>query len=74
VKFVIRRAVVGVLAIPFVAGAWCFVYLAFLLAGAEGNQTITETFNNGLMIGIVVALAFTFSTQLDKFISKIVGE
>jgi hypothetical protein len=73
-KFVIRRAVVGILSIPFVAGAWVVFYLWLLLAGGEPSQSLEETFNNGLLIGVVVALAFTFSTQLDKFLSKMIGE
>lgn len=73
-KFYIRRAVAGVIALPFVAGAWCFVYLAFLMIGGEPNQSLTETFNNGLLIGSVVAIAFTFAPQFSKFVSKISGE
>jgi uncharacterized BrkB/YihY/UPF0761 family membrane protein len=73
-KFYIRRAVAGVLAIPFVAGAWVFLYLMLLLIGGEPNQTISETFFNGISIGIIVAVMFTFSPQFNKFVSFLSGE
>ena len=70
-KFFIRRAIVGVISIPFVAGAWTFFYLLLLLAGAEPNQNLEETFNNGLLIAYVVALAIIFQPQFSKFLDKI---
>lgn len=73
-KFVIRRAVVGVIALPLVAGAYVFGYLALVLMGADNSLKIEEIWNNGMLIGSVSAVAFAFATQLDKFISKIVGE
>jgi hypothetical protein len=72
-KFYIRRAVIGLISIPFVAGAWCFVYLAFILAGGEPNQSIDETFNNGLLVGWVVAIAFTFAPQFARLVDKLSG-
>jgi hypothetical protein len=59
---------------PLVAGAYVFGYLALVLMGAEIGASIEEIWNNGFLIGIVSALAFGFATQLDKFVSKIVGE
>ena len=70
-KLFIRRAIVGVISIPFVAGAWVFLYLLLLLAGAEPNQSLSDTFNNGLLIASVVALAIIFQPQLSKFLDKI---
>jgi hypothetical protein len=73
-KFVIRRAVVGVIALPVVAGVYLFGYVALVAVGAEPNLTIEAVWNNGLLIGSVSAVCFAFATQLDKFITKIVGE
>jgi small neutral amino acid transporter SnatA (MarC family) len=73
-KFYIRRAVAGVIAIPFVAGAWVFFYLMLLVAGAEPSQSLEDTFNNGLFIGWTVAVMFTFSPQVSKLLAKISGE
>jgi Mn2+/Fe2+ NRAMP family transporter len=73
-KYYIRRAILGIISIPFVAGAWCFVYLAFLILGGESNQTITETFENGLLVGVVLAVALTFAPQLAKFVAWAGGD
>ena len=73
-KFYIRRAIAGVIAIPFVAGAWCFFYLLMLLAGGEPNQTLGDTFNNGLFIGSTLAVIFTFMPQFSKFLDFLTGE
>ncbi len=73
-KFYIRRAVAGIVSVPFVAGAWCFIYLAFIVIGGEPSQTIDETFSNGLLIGSIVAVMFTFAPQFGKLVSRLTGE
>lgn len=73
-KFVIRRLLVGVLALPLVAGAYVFGYIGLIAVGAEIGASIEEIWHNGFLIGIVSALAFGFASQLDKFVSTIVGE
>jgi hypothetical protein len=73
-KFYIRRAVFGLVSIPFVAGAWCFVYLAMIMLGGEPSQSLTETYNNGLLIASTLAVAFTFAPQFSKLLDKISGE
>lgn len=73
-KFYIRRAVVGLISIPFVAGAWCFTYLALIVLGGEPQQTIDETFDNGLTIGWILAVMFTFAPQVSKLMNRITGE
>lgn len=73
-KFYIRRAIAGIVAIPFVAGAWCFFYLLLLIAGAEPSQSLGETFNNGLFIGGTLAVAFTFSPQFTNLLNRLTGE
>lgn len=73
-KFYIRRAVAGVIAVPVVAVAWTAVYFMLLVIGGEPQQTIGETFQNGLFLGGVVAVALTFAPQFIKLIDKISGE
>lgn len=73
-KFYIRRAVVGLVALPLVAGAYVFGYLALDLLGANGSLELSEIWNNGLLIGFVSAIAFTFAKQLNTIISRVVGE
>ena len=70
-KFYVRRAVVGVISIPFVAGAWCFVYLAFIALGGIPSQTIDETFHNGVLIGITLAIALVFAPQISRLLDKL---
>lgn len=72
-KFVIRRAVVGVIALPLVAGAYVFGFLGLGILAGDLPLSLTQIWNNGLLIGSVVAVAFAFTSQLDKFVSKIVG-
>lgn len=73
-KFYIRRAVVGLISIPFVAGAWCFTYLSLIILGGEPQQTIDETFDNGLMLGWILAFMFTFAPQVSRLMKKITGD
>ena len=73
-KFYIRRAIAGLVSIPLVAGAWCFVYLALIVVGGEPTQSVAETFSNGITLGIVVAVMLTFAPQVSKFITRISGE
>lgn len=73
-KFYIRRAVAGVIAVPVVASAWVAVYFMLLVIGGEPSQTIGETFQNGLLIGWVLAVAFTFAPQFNKLLDKLAGE
>ena len=73
-KYVIRRAVLGAIAVPVVAGTYVFIYV---LLGSLGNSlsvSLDEIWNNGLLVGVVSAIAFAFATQLDKFVSRLVGE
>jgi hypothetical protein len=73
-KFVIRRAVAGLLLVPAVAGLYFVGYLALVLLGAGMPITLDEVWANGLLIGFVCAVAFAFATQLDRLAYKIVGE
>jgi hypothetical protein len=73
-KFVIRRAVVGVLAVPVVAGAYVFLYLALVILGADNSLKIEEIWSNGLLIGSVSAVMFAFATQVNKFLTRVIGE
>lgn len=72
-KFVIRRAVAGLLLVPVVAGLYVAGYVALGLLGAGMALTPDEVWANGLLIGFVCAVAFAFATQLDKLVSRLVG-
>jgi hypothetical protein len=70
-KFVIRRAVVGVMAMPLIAGLYVAIYTWFVLVGGEPNQTLNEVWNTGLWIGGVVAVLFAGMTR--KVVKALIG-
>ncbi len=70
-KYLIRRAILGIVSIPFVAGAYTFLYLLLLVAGAEPGTTLTETFNNGLLIASVLAVVITFYPQFSRLLDRL---
>jgi len=72
-KFYIRRAIFGALAVPMVSGAYVFVYLGLLLLGAESSLKIEEIWNNGMLIGLVSAVMFTFAPQVNALLEKLTG-
>ena len=73
-KFVIRRAVVGLIALPLFAGAYVLAYGLFGSLTSGLSLTVSEAWANGFTIGTVCVIAFMFSTQLDNLVSKWIGE
>lgn len=71
-KFVIRRLIVGIVSIPFVAGAYLFLNLLLIALGAEAQYTVEDAFYNGIEIGIVVALILVFYPQFSRFVDKLI--
>jgi uncharacterized BrkB/YihY/UPF0761 family membrane protein len=67
-KYYIRRAILGAIAVPIVAGAWTVFYAMLILLGAEPSQSIAETFGNGLLIGSVLAVLLTFAPQVKRLL------
>lgn len=73
-KFYIRRAIAGTIAIPFIAGAYFVVYALLVGAGADPTSTPAGVWANGLMIGTIVAVMFTFAPQVWKLANIGLGE
>jgi dienelactone hydrolase len=71
VKFVIRRAVVGVLAIPMVASAYFIIYSVLVGLGSQPTQTPSEVAITGLWIGGVCAVLFACMTR--KVVATLFG-
>ena len=67
-KYYIRRAILGAIAVPIVAGAWTLFYALLLGLGAEPGQSIADTFGNGLLIGSVLAILLTFAPQVKRLL------
>ena len=57
-KYVFRRAVLGVVLVPLVAVAWVLFYATLVGLGADPTNTPQGVFNDGLFIGFVVELFF----------------
>ena len=57
-KFVIRRAVAGVVITPLVAGVWFALVVDLILLGGRPNATPLEIWNTGLGMGAIVSLWF----------------
>lgn len=65
-KFYIRRAVLGIIATPLVAGIYFAGYAVLVGAGAGATSTPAEVWNNGLWLGGTLAVLFTFAPQVWK--------
>lgn len=73
-KFYIRRAVVGIISVPVVAGLYILGYVALMLMGADPSANTHEVFTTGIEIGVLVAVLLTFAPQLSKFLDRLTGE
>lgn len=69
-KYVIRRAVVAVVAMPLVAGAYVLGCALLIGLGAGASFTVAEAWVNGFEIAGAGALVFTLSTQLNTALDK----
>jgi hypothetical protein len=59
-KYVIRRAVAGVVITPLVAVAWVVFYAGLVGFGFEPTASVGEVFTNGIVAGVFISLAFVF--------------
>jgi hypothetical protein len=65
-KYVFRRAVLGVVATPIVAGVWVLFIATLIGLGAEPTASVNQVWNDGLGLGVVVAVLFTFLPLIVK--------
>jgi hypothetical protein len=70
-KFVIRRAVAGLLLMPVVAGVYVAGYAVLVGLGAGATTDFSGVVSNGVLIGWVFVFAFAFWTQLMKFAERV---
>jgi len=70
-KYVIRRAILGVVSIPVVAGTYVALYAFLVLAGADSWMSFDEVFANGVNIAIVVAIILVFYPQFSRLVDKL---
>lgn len=65
-KYVIRRALAGILITPMVAGGWVLFYGLLVANGAGQAHTINEVWSIGLVLGVMVSLVFAGSAIKRK--------
>ena len=68
-KFVIRRAVAGLIAVPVVAGLYVFGVAVLIGLGAGASFGIEQAWANGLVLGFASAVVFAFYPQLTKWVN-----
>lgn len=73
-KYIIRRAIVGALAIPFIAGIYTVAYAGLVVLGGQPTATVSEVWSNGLMFGIASAVVLTFAPQLMRTVEKVLEQ
>lgn len=60
-KYVIRRALAGIIITPSVAGIWVLVYGLLVANGAGQSSSLSEVWTNGLVLGSIISLVFACS-------------
>lgn len=69
-KYTFRRLALGVITIPLVACAWFVFYALLIGAGAGVNNTPSGVFADGLVLGVLLTLAFAFWEQIEYLFEK----
>jgi predicted transporter len=67
------RGLVGLATLPFVAGAYVFIYLVIGSLTNNFSSTIQEVCQNGLLIGAVWAVFLVFYPVITKLLDKLVA-
>lgn len=65
-KYVIRRAVLGAVATPVIAFAWVLLIAVMIGLGAEPTASVNQVWNDGLALGVITAVLFTFGPLLTR--------
>jgi hypothetical protein len=69
----ILRGLVGVITLPFIAGAYVFLYIAIGSLTNSFSSTIDEVWQNGLLIGAVWTVFLVFYPIITKLLDKAVA-
>jgi hypothetical protein len=59
--------------LPFVAGAYVFVYIAIGSLTNSFSSTIDEVWQNGLLIGAVWTVFLVFYPVITKLLNKVIA-
>ena len=69
-KYIIRRAILGIVIVPATAVIYFVGYALLVGAGATATSTAPEVWNNGLVLGVIATLALMFWESLNKGLDK----
>ncbi len=67
------RGLVGLATLPFIAGAYVFLYLIIGSLTNNFSSTIDEVWQNGLLIGAVWVVFLVFYPIITKLLDKVVA-
>lgn len=71
IKFVIRRAIAGIVIVPATAGIYFVGYAMLVGLGATPTATASEVWNNGLWIGGLATLMLMFWEKFSALMDKL---
>lgn len=57
-KYVIRRALAGIVIVPAIAVAWVMLHAGLIALGAGQAVSASEAFIHGLVLGVFIELLF----------------
>lgn len=70
IKYIIRRAIAGIVIVPATAVAYFVGYALLVGAGAGATSTPQEVWNNGLFLGFYVTIVLMFWELFGKIYDK----
>jgi predicted transporter len=67
------RGLVGLATLPFIAGAYVFLYIAIGSLTNSFSSTIDEVWQNGLLIGAVWTVFLVFYPVITKLLDRAIA-
>jgi len=69
-KYIIRRAIAGIVIVPATAVIYFVGYAMLVGAGATATSTAQEVWNNGLFLGVYLTIILMFWELIGKAYDK----
>jgi hypothetical protein len=70
IKYVIRRAIAGIVIVPAVATAWFVIYAVLVGLGATPTSSPAEVWGMGVMLGITLTVYLMFFERINALFEK----
>lgn len=71
IKFVIRRALAGIVIVPATALIYTIGYAMLVGLGGTPTASVGEVWGNGLMLGIVATAYLMFHEPINKLLDRL---